>query len=92
MIPPDLLITADLPRPPHAVDAYLRDAGFNIVSRPKKGETVWGRKDRTYTDGEAFTIAFREEPARKKRQEAARNLADAAERKGKSGGPGTYRD
>lgn len=40
----------------HPTDAQLREHGFKIHSRPKRGEPVWERAGRLYTQSEAEKI------------------------------------
>ncbi len=52
-------VTVESP-PIVASDAFLRGHKFRIKSRPAKGEAIWSRGGREYTQSEATRIAIYE--------------------------------
>lgn len=71
----------EYPKGPWPGDAYLRDACFTILERPKHGPARWTRNGKEYLEEDALAIAFREEPKRKEAAEARKAATDKAERR-----------
>ena len=51
--------------PDALADAFLREFGFRIESRPTHGPVLWRRGEKVYTEREAHTEAVKAEKARK---------------------------